>query len=125
MEGTRESIESRALRKSYKVFKTSIDPDNLVTMLYTNELLTPDEKSKSTQRTLTDGQKLEEMFSSLERRVSADPKHFHGLVTVLEGERTLKSVAKRLKGQLFPYSILYLMSFQTGWGFRTVPDNCK
>lgn len=94
-----QSTESRALRKSYAVFKKGVDPDNLVTTLYSNLLLTPEERAKATQRTLTDDQKLEEIFSSLEKRVSVEPKAFHELVKALRDELAMKSVADQIQGK--------------------------
>ena len=92
------STESRALRRSNIVFKRGIDPDNLVTVLYSNFLLTPEEKSKATLRTLTDSQKLEELFMTLERRVSVEPDDFHKLISVLRDEPAIKAVGDRIQG---------------------------
>ena len=93
-----QSVESRALRKSNLVFKKGVDPDNLVTLLYSNELLTSDEKSKARQKTLTDGEKTEEVFTFLERRVSVDARVFHELLKVLQEEPALKGVADQMQG---------------------------
>ena len=43
------SAESRALRRSNTVFTRGVDPDNLVTVLYSNFLLTPEEYEKASQ----------------------------------------------------------------------------
>lgn len=80
------------------MFKKGVDPENLVTVLYSKELLTPEEKSRATQRTLTDDQKLEEMFTSLEKRVSTDPGSFHTLVEALRDEPAMKTVADKIQG---------------------------
>ena len=48
------STESRALRRSNVVFNRGVDPNNLVTVLYSNLLLTPQEKAQANQRTETD-----------------------------------------------------------------------
>ena len=93
-----QSVESRALRRSNLVFKKGVDPDNLVTLLYSNELLTPEEKSKARQKMLTDGEKLEEVFTFLERRVSTDARIFHELLKVLQEEPALKGVADQMQG---------------------------
>ena len=93
------SRESIALRKSNAVFKRGVDPDNLITVLYSNILLTPEEKSKATHKTLTDDQKLEEVFTSLERRVSVIPGDFHKLVEALRDEPALKPVGDKMQGQ--------------------------
>ena len=97
-EGMALSTESIALRKSNAVFKRGVDPDNLVTVLYSNLLLTPEEKGKATQRTLTDDQKLEEMFTTLERRVSTNPEEFHTLVKALRDEPAMEAVGNRMQG---------------------------
>ena len=92
------SAESRALRKSNAVFKKGVDPDNLVTVLYSNLLLTSEEKSKATQRTLTDDQKLEEMFTALERRVSVKPTDLKTLIQSLRDEPAMVAVAGKIQG---------------------------
>lgn len=91
------SEESKALRQSCAVFKKCIDPANIVNVLYSSLLLTPEERSKAIQKTLNDGEKLDEIFSAMERRVSADPKKFHDLVRVLEVEPAMASVAKEMQ----------------------------
>ena len=93
------SRESIALRKSNAVFKRGVDPDNLITVLYSKLLLTPEERSKATQRTLTDDQKLEEVFTSLEKRVSVTPGDFHKLVEALRDEPVLKPAGDKVQGQ--------------------------
>ena len=93
------SRESIALRKSNTVFKRAVDPDNLITVLYSNLLLTHEEKLNATQRTLTDDQKLEEVFTAMERRVSVTPGAFHKLVEVLRDEPALKAVGDKIQGQ--------------------------
>ena len=92
------STESRALIRSNAVFKTGVDPSTLVTVLYSKFLLTPDEKSAATQKTLTDGDKLELMFTYLERRVSTDPQNFHKLLTALNDEPAMEAVGAKIKG---------------------------
>lgn len=81
------------------MFKRGVDPDNLVTVLYSSFLLSHDEKSKATQKTLTDEQKLEEMFTALERRVSTTPGDFHKLVKALRDEPAMKAVGDRIQSK--------------------------
>ena len=81
------------------MFKKGVDPDSLVTILYSNERLTPDEKSKATQRMLTDEQKLEELFKALEKRINTNPYDFHELVKALRSEPAMKTVGDKLQGQ--------------------------
>ena len=92
------SAESRALRRSNAVFKKGVSPDDLVTVLYSNLLLTPDEKAKATQQTLTDNQKLEEMFTTLERRVSVEPAALRTLIQALKDEPATDSVGNKMQG---------------------------
>ena len=69
------SVESRALRRSNSVFTRGVDPDNLVTVLYSNFLLTPEEYEKASQTAAPGDQRLKTMFMALERRVSASSTH--------------------------------------------------
>ena len=80
------------------MFKTGVCPSTLVTVLYSQFLLTPDEKLAATQKTLTDGEKLEQMFTYLERRVSTDTQNFHKLLQALNDELAMKPVADKIKG---------------------------
>lgn len=93
------SRESRTLRKSCVAFKRGADPDTVITVLYSEFLLTQEERGRATQRTLTKGQQLDEVFDCLERRVSADPSVFDKLVQVLLEEPALEGVGKRMQGQ--------------------------
>ena len=94
------SVVSRAFRRSYKLFKESVDPDNLVKVLYSNMLLTRDEREKAVQMTETDSQKLEEVVKALERRISADPTVFNTVVQALVAEPALEAVGHQMKGKL-------------------------
>ena len=93
------SVESRALRRSNTVFTRGVDPENLVTMLYSNFLLTPEEKARAMKQTLTIGQKLEEIFQSLERRVSTRPQDFKKIIRALMAEPALKAVGDEMQGE--------------------------
>ena len=93
------SAESRALRRSNSVFTRGVDPENLVTVLYSNFLLTPEEKARAMKQTLTIGQKLEEIFQSLERRVSTRPQDFKKIICALIAEPALKAVGDRMQGE--------------------------
>ena len=103
------------------MFQRGVDPDNLVTVLYSNFLLTPEEKSKATQRTLTHSQKLDEIFTTLERRVSVKPDDFHTLVRVLREEPAIKAVGDRIQGEIFPMCLtsklcmLFSVQISTVW----------
>ena len=109
------SVESRALRRSNTVFTRGVDPENLVTVLYSNFLLTPEEKARAMKQTLTIGQQLEEIFQSLERRVSTRPQDFKKIIHALMAEPALKAVGDEMQGE-FNYvkspSVHSLMSLQ-------------
>ena len=93
------SVESRALRRSNMVFTRGVDPDNLVTVLYSYFLLTPEEKARATQRTLTIHQKLEEIFQTMERRISVTPGDLHVLIQALKAEPATKAVGDKIQGK--------------------------
>ena len=94
------SVESRALRRSNTVFTRGVDPENLVTVpLYSNFLLTPEEKASAMKQTLTIGQQLEEIFQSLERRVSTRPQDFKKIIRALMAEPALKAVGDEMQGE--------------------------
>ena len=92
------SRESRALRKSYEVFTSEVDPDTVIKKLYSRLLLTRNERERATQKMLTKSQQLEEVFECLERRVSTDPSAFNTLVQVLLEESVLEGVGKKMQG---------------------------
>ena len=93
------SREARALRRSNVVFKRGVDPDNVISVLYSKFLLTPEERGRATQKTLTADQQLDVVFDWLERRVSVQPTVFHELVQVLQDEPALEAVGKKLVAQ--------------------------
>ena len=93
------SVESIALRRSNAIFTKAGDPDGLVTVLYSSFLLTPDEKIRALQQSLTARQKMEEIFQMMERRVSVNPSDFHTLLYVLKAEPATKSLGEEMQGQ--------------------------
>ena len=93
------SVESIALRRSNAIFTRAGDPDGLVTVLYSNFLLTPDEKIRALQQSLTARQKMEEIFQTMERRVSVSPSDFHTLLDVLKAEPATKALGEEMQGQ--------------------------
>lgn len=92
------SREARALRKSNVMFKRGLDPDSVISMLYSKFLLTPEEKARARQKTLSADQQLDVIFDCLEKRVSVEPSDFHKLVQILLDEPALKAVGKKLQG---------------------------
>ena len=93
------SVESGALRRSNMVFTRGVDPDNIVKVLYSNLLLTPEEKARATQQTLTAQQKLEEIFQAMERRIAVNPGDLHVLIQALKAEPAIKAVGDRIEGK--------------------------
>ena len=89
---------SKALRKSYQKFIDGIDPATIVTPLFTEDLLTQQERANATHQMRTKGEQLQVIYDALERRVSAKPKHFHTLVEILQNEPALKYVGDHMKG---------------------------
>ena len=94
------SVASRAFRRSHKLFKDGVDPDNLVEVLYSKMLLTREEKAKAVKMTETDSQKLDEIVKALERRISANPTVFHTVVQAIMAEPALEAVGHQMKGEL-------------------------
>ena len=95
------SVESIALRRSNAIFTRAGDPDGLVTVLYSNFLLTPDEKIRALQENLTDRQKMEKIFQIMERRVSVNHSDFCALLNVLKAEPATKALGEKMQGQYF------------------------
>ena len=93
------SVESRTLQRSNTVFTRGVDPDNIVKVLYSNLLLTPEEKARATQQTLTVQQKLEEIFQTMERRISVTPGDLHVLIQALKAEPDAKAVGDKIEGK--------------------------
>ena len=94
-----ESLESKALRLSANLFKRSVDPDAIVYSLYAKGLLTIEERSKATLRTVPVSERVNEVYVSLERRVTVKPNTFHELVIILRSVTALRPVGDRLRGQ--------------------------
>ena len=94
------SVESRTLRRSNTIFTSGLDPDNLVTVLYSHFLLTHEEKARATQQMLTIHQKLEEIFQAMECRVSATPGDLHVLIKALKAEPATKAVGDKIQSKV-------------------------
>lgn len=92
------SIESRALQASYEVFTTIADPTTLVTLLYSNDLMAWEEKSRAMLITLTPSQQLNVAYDSLMRRVNSNPLVLPKVVQVLMMEPTLAAVGRKIEG---------------------------
>ena len=91
------SVEAIALRRCNQVFKSGAHPEELVTVLYSEFLLTPDERARI-HPSKTPGQQLDELFTTLERRVSVTPGEFHKLIQIFGNEPVTKPLAEKMKG---------------------------
>lgn len=92
------SRESKTLCHCFLVFKRAVDPDTIITVLYSEFLVMREERGRAIQKTLTTDQQLDMDFKCLERRVSADPSVFPRLVQVLLAEPALEGVGKATRG---------------------------
>ena len=90
------SPEYRALGQASNLLRTSINPDDIVALLFDNQLLTRDERHLANARHLIPQQRMGEVYSALERRVGISPEPFHKFVRILIGVPALKPVAKQL-----------------------------
>ena len=91
------SVEARALRRCNQVFMNGANPDSLVPVLYSEFLLTREEK-ELVRHSKTPGQKLDVLFMALERRVSVTPGEFHKLIKVIGNDPVTKPLAEKMKG---------------------------
>lgn len=79
-------------------FKRGTDQDIIITVLYSEFLLTREEKGRGEQKTLTADEQLEADFDCLERRMSADPSLLNMLVQLLRKKTALEAVGKIIQG---------------------------
>ena len=91
------SLEYRALRRGASLLKDGVCPDDIVTPLYNNDLLTPDERSRANASHYTASQRMEEIYSALERRVKVERRAFHLLLDILKNVSALVPVAEKLR----------------------------
>ena len=89
------SPECRALRKSGALLRNNVNPDDIVTLLYDEELLTDGERDSANNDQLIATKRMK-VYSALERRVRVSPEAFHKLVRILISVSALKPVAKQL-----------------------------
>ena len=89
------SPEIGALGQASNLLRTTINPDDIVALLFDNQLLTRDERDLANSR--HPQQRMEKVYSALERRVGVSPEPFHKFVRILLiGVPALKPVAKQL-----------------------------
>ncbi|CAI8038981.1 hypothetical protein GBAR_LOCUS21698 [Geodia barretti] len=91
------SSESKALRKSYDQFMKGADPSSLVAPLYSQDLLTDDEKARALLDTQTNRKRLDEIFDALTRRVGVEPKAFLLIMQTLKNVPALKPMGEKMQ----------------------------
>ena len=99
MQSGTKSVELIALQKCTGVFCGGVDPNTVATTLKTEGLFTSEEYERATQTTATSHQRNNEILTALERRVSADSRVFHTVVSLLQQEPALKAVGDRMQGE--------------------------
>ena len=92
------SVEARALRRCNQVFTNGANPDDLVPVLYSEFLLTTAERALIMHASKTPSQKLDELFTTLERRVSVTPGEFHKLILIIGNDPVTKPLAEKMEG---------------------------
>ena len=90
------SSEYRALGRAAHLLRTSINPDDIVALLFDNQLLTRYERDLANTRHLIPQKRMGEVYSALERRAGVSPEPFHKFVRILIGVSGLEPVAKQL-----------------------------
>ena len=90
-----DSPEAIALRRSADIFKKSVDPDAIITRLYSSSLLTPEERAKASSG--DPYQRIDAIFVSLERRIAVEPANFNKLVKILKGVSGLRNLGEALE----------------------------
>ena len=90
------SPESLALGQAADLLKKSINPSDIVEVLFDNHLLTEDEHDSANAIHLIPQKRMLEVYSALKKRVWVSPEAFHKFVRILIGVPALKPVAKQL-----------------------------
>ena len=90
------SPEYRALGQASNLIVNSIDPNDIVALLFDNQLLTRYERDLANTRHLIPQQRMGKVYSALEKRVRVSSKAFHKFVPILIGMPAYKPVAKQL-----------------------------
>ena len=92
------SSEYKALRKSYDEFMKGADPSSLMAPLYSQDLLTDEEKARALLDTQTNRKRLDEIFNVLTRRVRVEPKTFLLIMQTLKNVPALKPMGEKMQG---------------------------
>ena len=90
------SLESRALGQAATLLINSVNPDDIVSLLYDEALLTDGESDSANNDQQIATKRMREVYSALKRHVRVSPEAFHKLVCILIGVPALKPVAKQL-----------------------------
>jgi hypothetical protein len=91
------SVEQRAFRRCHQVFHDGVDPTSLVPVLYSNNLLTREERERAIHSTATDRERIQAILTALERRISIEPSPFHVMLAALMSEPALNAVGRKIK----------------------------
>ena len=91
------SREQRALRKTAAIFRAGVDPSFIISALNNEELLTEPEWNQTTQKTLTDDERVDAVWKALVRRVAVDPSVFHLVVNILRNEPAMKKLGDQMQ----------------------------
>ena len=90
------SLECRALGQAATLLINSVNPDDIVSLLYDKELLTVGERNSANNVQLIATKRMEEVYLALERRMWGSSEAFHKFVCILISVPALKPVAEQL-----------------------------
>ena len=88
---------SDVFRKHFAKLARSIqDPDGLALELYSEKMITRAVRDNAVMTTLTKQQKSTVLLQAIESKLETDPSDFTTLITVLQSDPTLMSLATRM-----------------------------
>ncbi len=96
-----DSPEYKTFRAMYAALRSGLDPSTVAPMMFSCELLTPNERDFAMNRMLIDGDRMEEILKAVERRLRADPQNFHTFVEVLGHTKAFSALVEGLRGKCF------------------------
>ncbi len=94
-----DSPEYKAFQAMYATLRSGLDPSTLAPMMFSCDLLTPNERDSAMNRMLIDGDRTEEILKAVERRIRADPQAFHSFVEVLGHTEAFSALVEGLRGK--------------------------
>ncbi len=96
---TMDSPEYKAFQAMYATLRSGLDPSTVAPMMFSCDLLTPNERDSAMNRMLIDGDRTEEILKAVERRLLADPQTFHSFVEVLGQTEAFSALVEGLRGK--------------------------